>query len=155
MDKIPDVEFIEVFNRVTRYVRVGRTNTPKDINKRINRVLRIMRRAVRNAKTERVQKKWRNNHNSLRRLQRKGFADRVFHEAIANPDGIYGLSMTYGAERAREILKQRAIGNIRIATPKVARGTRNARRSRRRKTIPPTIEPEKAGSPRKGRRYVN
>ena len=96
MDRLRDDVFIQIFTRFTQWIALRGTESPRDINERINRVLRLMRQGIRTAKRDRTVRKWRNNYVQLRKLKRHGIADRIAKEARKNPSSIYALSMKYG-----------------------------------------------------------
>lgn len=103
MDKLRDEVFIQIFSRFTNWVALRGTKTPRDVNARIDRVLRLMRQGIRTAKRDRTVIKWRNNYVQLRKLKRHGIADRIVKEARKNPSSIYALSMKYGYSWGRRI----------------------------------------------------
>lgn len=102
MDTIPDVELIEIFDRFTRWVSMRGANSPRKLNKRINRVMKLMRLAMMNAKRSRTVTLYRNRYNNMRKLKRHGIVDRIMNEAARDENSIYALSMKYGYARARK-----------------------------------------------------
>ena len=116
MDKIPDDEFIEIFDRVSIDVHFGRCRSPQDVKDRIKRVLSLQKKAYQTAKKRTTVRKYRREYTHLRNLYRHGFPDRIWEEAVRNPGGIVDLTLDYGREKARKIKlgrERRRIGSLR------------------------------------------
>jgi len=107
-ETIPDAAFLEIFDRLCQYVRLGRTRSPGEIQRRMNRILKLMRKGIEVAKKPKTQKRWRGRYVNLRTLYRKKFSERIWREAVENPDSIYGLTLDYGYDRAQRILRARS-----------------------------------------------
>ena len=108
MDTIPDGEFLALFHRINKYVRLGRVRNPDDIRKRIRRILELQRKAYRTAKRSSTIRKYRRDFVHLRVLYRKHIERRIWNEAVENPGGLYDLTLDYGYANARRILIERA-----------------------------------------------
>ena len=113
MDNIPDEAFIRLFDRFTSWVSMRGAYDEESINKRINRVLRVLRRGSKNAKRESTQRNFANNMRRMRHLKRIGMAERIVREAVYDENSIYALSMKYGYNRARKIKLEQSKKNVR------------------------------------------
>ena len=107
MHTVVDPEFTEIFERVTHWVSFGRVRSQKEVDDRLKRVLRAMRKAYMNAKRPSTVRRWWSRHNQLRTLQRHDFAERLWREGVESPESIYGLTLKHGYKRAREIREGR------------------------------------------------
>lgn len=102
MDKLPDYEFIEIFDRVSQVVHFGRSRSPQDVKKRIKRILNLQKKAYQTAKKRSTVRKFRSDYIHLRTLYRHGFHYRIWEEAVKNPGGIVDLTLKYGRDKARK-----------------------------------------------------
>jgi len=104
LDFLPDKEFNEVFNRVTRTVDLKDAESPSAVNSRLNgQIMKYHQKAGRNPLSRmRAEAK----SEPLRKLIRSGFGRRVIDEAFAKPQGKVALTLKYGRERAERILKK-------------------------------------------------
>ena len=107
MKTIPDYEFIEIFDRVSRDVHFGRCRSPQDVKNRIKRILNLKKKGYQSAKRQSSGRKCRSEFIHLRTLYRHGIADRIWEEAVTNPGGIVELTLLYGRENARKIMLER------------------------------------------------
>ena len=107
MDSIPDYEFIEIFIRLSRTVRFGRSRSPQEIKHRIKRILNLQKKAYQTAKKRSTVRKYRSDFIHLRTLYRHGIHDRIWEEAVRNPGGIVELTLLYGRDKARKIKLER------------------------------------------------
>ena len=117
MDKIPPDKFIELFKRLSETVRLGRVRNPRDIRKRMKRVLDWYRHAYTVAKRASTIVKYRVKYKRLRILYRGRIERRIWQEKEANPEGMVGLTLDYGFDNAQEILKEgvrRRAGRMRL-----------------------------------------
>jgi hypothetical protein len=104
---IPDREFIEIFDRVSKVVHFGKCTNPKEVKRRIKHVLDMQRQAYRTAKRSSTAKKFRGDYNKLRTLYKHDLHERIWDEAVKDPGGIVDLTLDYGYERAQKIKLER------------------------------------------------
>ena len=112
METLPDYEFIEIFDRVSQVVHFGRSYSLKVVKKRIKRILRLQKKAYQTAKKSSTVRKYRTDYRLLRTLERHGFADRIWEEAVRNPGGIVDLTLDYGRDKATKIKLERERGRF-------------------------------------------
>jgi len=111
MDFLPDKEFHPIFDRVSRKVDLGGAGTPEEINKRLKKKIKeIKKKRLKPAKARRL-------ISELKNLIFAGFGRRAIDEAVANPRGEVALTLRYGREKAKDILLARSrkrIGSLRV-----------------------------------------
>ena len=107
MDTIPDDEFIEIFERVSRTVHFGRSRSPQDVKNRIKRILRLQKKAYQTAKRQSTVKRFRSDYVHLRTLYVHGLHGRIWDEAVKDPGGLIDLTLDYGREKADKIMLER------------------------------------------------
>ena len=122
MDSLSDPDFVDIFDRVTGYIDVEACKTPEDIEWEMMAAIAIMRRGVRKAKRASTRKKWGGRikllgilgtdgipaiSEKLRGKIRMGFAYRVIQFAEAHPRSRVALTLQYGKEKAKKILRER------------------------------------------------
>ena len=112
MDYLPDYEFNEIFDRVSKKVDLRGANSPKEVNRRLNQKIKEY--------PPRLSSGW---TSFLKRLMFAGFGRRTIDEAVANPHGIIALTLKHGREKARDILLARARRRL---------GSRRVRKRKRR-----------------------
>lgn len=106
MDYLPDYEFNEIFDRVSKKVDLRGANSPKEVNRRLNQKIKEY--------PPRLSSGW---ISFLRRLMFAGFGRRTIDEAVAQPYELVGLTLKFGREKARAILHARArkrLGSLRF-----------------------------------------
>jgi len=107
LDSIPDYEFIEIFDRVSKVVHFGRSRSLKDVKNRIKRILNLQKKAYQTAKRRSTVRKYRSDYIHLRTLYRHEFPERIWDEAVKNPGGIVDLTLDYGYDKAQQIKLER------------------------------------------------
>ncbi len=130
MDTIPHSELMKIFHRVAEVVDLKNCETAEDVRQEVLRTLRIMQRAVDNAKRPSTKWKWLGKMKFLWTLiregtqpktivtqkrkynlgvpnRRVGFQNAVIKEAIENPDGLINMTFDYGYKPALKKLKRR------------------------------------------------
>ena len=117
-DSIPQDEFMGIFHRLNQFVRLGRVRNHKDIRKRINRILKLQRKASRVAKRPSTRRKYRRDFNHLRLLYRNDIAERIWDEAVENPGGIVDETLDYGYAKAQKRALERSRQNAGARAPK-------------------------------------
>lgn len=107
MDTLPDDEFIEIFDRVSQRVALGRSQSAKDVDNRVKRILKLQKLAYQTAKKRSTVRRYRTDYRLLRTLRRHGFADRAWGIAESDPGGIVDLTLRYGRDKAKKIKLER------------------------------------------------
>lgn len=111
MDFMPDKEFHKIFNRISKIVDLKGAGTPQEINRRLNRKINEYRDLPR--RTQLAVFFARSRMPNLKKLIFAGFSRRTVDEAVANPRGEIALTLKYGRERARDMLRKRARRRLR------------------------------------------
>lgn len=86
MDTIPEREFMGIFDRITKYVDLEGCYTPRDIDERL---------------------KAHGKDRRLKTLESSGFGMRAIPEAMKSPRGKVMLTLHYGREWAKKIIRRR------------------------------------------------
>jgi hypothetical protein len=130
VDTIPPPELFNIFQRVSIYVDLEGCETPEDVRQRVLRTLRLMQKAVENAKRPSTRRKWLGSMKFLWTIirertrpttivtqkrkydldvpnRRVGFQTAVIDEAIKHPNGLINLSLDYGIQKAKKKLERR------------------------------------------------
>lgn len=111
MDFMPDKEFHKLFDRISKIVNLAGARTPQEINRRLKRKINEYRHLPR--KDQIPSFFARSRMPDLKKLIFAGFGRRTIDEAIANPRGIVALTLKYGREKARQILRRLARRRLR------------------------------------------
>ena len=106
-DSIPPDKFIELFDRLSERVRLGRVRNPQEIRQRIKHVLNLLKQGYKTAKRGSTINKFQSDYKHLRTLYRHHIEKRIWKEAQENPDGIIDLTLDYGYDRAKNIMLER------------------------------------------------
>ena len=105
MDYLPDHEFNEIFDRVSKKVDLRGANSPKEVNRRLKQKIKEY--------PPRLSSGW---ISFLKRLMFAGFGRRTIDQAVADPRGLVSLTLRFGRQKARDILLDRArrrLGSLR------------------------------------------
>ena len=111
MDFLADKEFHKLFDRISKIVDLKGAGTPQEINRRLNRKIKEYRYLPR--KSQLAVFFARSRMPNLKKLIFAGFGRRTIDEAVANPRGKIALTLKYGREKARDILRKRARRRLR------------------------------------------
>jgi hypothetical protein len=115
MDFISSKEFHKIFRRFRRHINLKRKFTEAQIEAAICRAIRECKKEAIQAETAGQRIRLKKAIIAYRNLLEYNFARRTIREANADPDGIVGMTLKYGAEEAeRRILAQRR-AHIRMA----------------------------------------
>ena len=106
-DSIPPDKFMELFDRLSEHVRLGRVRSPQEIRGRIRHVLNLLKQGYKTAKRGSTIKKFKADYIHLRTLYRHHIEKRIWREAAENPDGLIDLTLDYGYDRAKRIVLER------------------------------------------------
>ena len=101
MDFLPDKEFNEIFNRVSRKVNLKDAGTPAEIHRRLHRKIKEYENEYWIDPFSQLRAE--NEIANMRTLIFSGFGRRAIDEAVANPEGIVALTLKYGRKKARKI----------------------------------------------------
>jgi len=105
LDFLPDYEFHDIFDRVSKRVNLRGANSPEEVRRRLNAAIHQY--------PPRLSSGW---ISFLKRLLFAGFSRRTIDEAVAKPQGKVALTLRYGRQRAKDILLSRArrrLGSLR------------------------------------------
>lgn len=133
MDTLTDREFIKLFDRMTYYVDFKGCETQEDIEHRMMKAIKYMKWLRDKGKKPSTRKKWAGRIKLLRTLgrdgvpatseklkgkTRMGFARRAIQYARLRPRSRLSLTLTYGKEKARKILRKRLLKRLRTLARK-------------------------------------
>ena len=120
MDFLPDREFNEIFDRVSRKVNLKGAGSSAEINRRLKLKIdgyKYLQKKKALLVFEISKKEAELGIRDLKKLMFRGFGRRTIDEAIARPRGKVALTLRYGRENARDILLERSrkrIGSLRV-----------------------------------------
>jgi len=124
MDTLVDRDFAKIFDRVTEYIDVRDCETPEDVERKMLSAIKMMRKIAKKAKKDSTKKKWYGRikllgilgrdgvpatSKKLKGKIRMGFARRTIQYVEAHPRSIVALTLQYGKETARKILRKRLL----------------------------------------------
>ena len=130
MDSLTDRSFMDLFNRMSEYIDFKDCKTPEDIEYEMIKAIRLMKRARDKAKKPSTVKKWSGRLKHLYILgrdgipaktlkkTRMGFAVRTLEETMLHPRRRIALTLKYGKEEARKILRKRLLKRLRTMARK-------------------------------------
>jgi hypothetical protein len=133
MDSIPNRDFMKLFERMTAYIDMKDCETPEDIERKMLSAIKIMRRARDRGKKPSTRKKWGGRIKLIRTLgrdgvpatseklkgkTRMGFARRAIEFAEIHPRSRLALTLTYGKNKARKILRRRLLKRLKTLARK-------------------------------------
>ena len=115
MDNIPPEELKGLVDRLTQYVKLGRTYSPKEIRDRIRKKAKFYREVTRRAKRQSTVKRYQKKYKFLKHVDNHDIHRRIWNEAANNPGGEIDLTLDYGADNAKKILtarRERQLGKL-------------------------------------------
>lgn len=115
MENIPPEEFKGLFIRLTQYVKLGRTYSPKDIRDRIRKKAKFYRKVTRRAKRQSTVNRYQKKFTFLKHVDTHDIHRRIWNDAVNNPGGEIDLTLDYGADNAKKILiarRERQLGKL-------------------------------------------
>ena len=103
MDFVPDKEFHQLFDRLSKRVSLKGCRTPADVNRRLRKKEKELRFAASDNPLHRLMAS--NEADFYRRLV-PAFGKRVIDEAHTNPNGKVALTLKHGWKKAKTLFKQ-------------------------------------------------
>lgn len=98
MDTIPDREFVGIFHRAAKTIKLKGTMSPRELDEKLKKMqLAMMRNAKRYPKQK---KKWIHKARLWTRLRLHGFSRVLFQKAMDDPYSIYAYALKYGYWKA-------------------------------------------------------
>ena len=128
MDTLTAREFMGIFDRMTEYLDLEGCKTKEDIEWEILNSIAIMKRGVRKAKRESTKRRWNrmvqlmyvlgkdgvpSKSKELRGKPRVSFARRAIQYAEIHPRSRLALTLKYGKDKAKKILRERLLKRLR------------------------------------------
>ena len=132
MDSLPARDFAKLFERMTAYIDLKGCETPEDVERKMLSAIKLMRRARDRAKKPSTVKKWSGRLKHIYILgrdgvpaktlekTRMGFAVRTLEETMVHPRRRIALTLKYGKEEARRILRKRLLKRLRTIAKRKA-----------------------------------
>ena len=130
MDTLTDREFIKLFDRMSYYIDFKDCETAEDIERKMSSAIKTMKKFAKKARKDSTKRKLYGRIKLLRILGRDGvpaktldkirmgFARRAIQYARLRPRSRLSLTLTYGKEKARKILRKRLLKRIRTLARK-------------------------------------